>query len=330
MTFMTKQTGRIPGLVLGVTVGAAIVVLSLLLYIPNGNASSSNNVIASANVGYLCDITLSNTAVTLVGTGAAGAINPGSNVITANLVVDTNTNGNLNGNLIISANGIWYQASNPANTMLAGQTLWNPTSLSSAAGNALTTSNTDTKISVNIGASNDIFFGLSAVPLDTGAGIYTQNVVIYNSCPSPLTNSIVKTLVFTANIAGSCGTLLSNTAITFSGTTGIAPGSNVDTANLVVDTNLGSSTTNIIVYGSNWVVNSGTANFFVTNTDWNPTSLGSFAGNGLLQSPGTVTDITIAGNTGTAVSNNIYFGLQIPGGTLAGIYTQNIAIENSC
>ncbi len=122
-----------------------------------------------------------------------------------------------------------------------------------------------------------------------------------------------------------CSLILSNTAITFGNP--INPNSNTATANLVVDTNTGGTTANIFVYGSSWVFSSNS--FGVGNTLWNPTSLASYGGNALT---GTFVDtaISLPANTGTAQSNNIYFGLEIPSTTPAGIYTQNIVIENSC
>ncbi len=124
--------------------------------------------------------------------------------------------------------------------------------------------------------------------------------------------------------AGACGISLSNSVINFGS---INPSSSVNTANLVVDTNQGgTSSANILVDGTNMV--SGSNNFYISNTLWNPTSLSSYAGNALKLEPGGLTDTKIAITGGGA--QNIFFGIGVPAAQPSGSYTQNIVLENQC
>jgi hypothetical protein len=144
--------------------------------------------------------------------------------------------------------------------------------------------------------------------------------------PSPssgtsLTANVIK-VVFTAQ-SSTCQISLSNSLIGFGG---INPLSYAATANLVVDTNSGGVSANILVDGSNWI--SGANNFYVANGLWNPTSAGSGVGNALKLDPSGLTDTGIV--VPASGSNDIYFGLRIPGAQPPGTYSANIVLENKC
>ena len=99
-------------------------------------------------------------------------------------------------------------------------------------------------------------------------------------------------------------------------------GSNTATTYSVIDTNTGNANAYMFVYGGNWI---GPSSFGVSNTTWSVSSGAAFPANRL--SP-VAYNTTILVPTGS--SNDIYFGLGIPGGAPSGAYSQDITIENSC
>ncbi len=123
--------------------------------------------------------------------------------------------------------------------------------------------------------------------------------------------------------SSTCQISLSNSLIGFGG---INPLSYAATANLVVDTNSGGVSANILVDGSNWI--SGANNFYVANGLWNPTSAGAGVGNALKLDPSGLTDTGIV--VPAAGTGKIYFGLGIPGAQPPGGYNANIVLENKC
>ena len=138
------------------------------------------------------------------------------------------------------------------------------------------------------------------------------------------------TVTASANVQGVCYISLSSNTINFGNR---APNANVPTNMLITDyDNGGNVAANILVDGTNWIY-SNTTIFGVSNTLWSPASQTTYTGTALTLSP-TLTDTGIVVPQPTpstsTTSNNIYFGLAIPAGTGAGIYTQTITIENSC
>jgi hypothetical protein len=103
----------------------------------------------------------------------------------------------------------------------------------------------------------------------------------------------------------------------------LAPGSVFDTNQPITDTNGGSVAANILVSSGNWM--SGALSFGVSNTLWNPTALGAYAGNTLTNAL-TATNILV----GASSSNDVYFGVGTPLGQTAATYSQNVIIENQC
>ena len=103
-------------------------------------------------------------------------------------------------------------------------------------------------------------------------------------------------------------------------------------ANVVVTDNDVGGNVGVALYvqgNANWVF--GANNIGVSNTVYNAVSQSAYLGNAL-SNTFVNTNIYIGMPTQATpyASNNIYFGMQVPGGTVAGLYTENIIIENSC
>ncbi|MEM3661941.1 MAG: hypothetical protein QXG73_03880 [Candidatus Micrarchaeaceae archaeon] len=111
----------------------------------------------------------------------------------------------------------------------------------------------------------------------------------------------------------------------------INPGATYNTNVPVTDNDVGGNIgANILVEGTDWVLSTNSAvTFGVSNTEWNPTSQTSYTGNALSTTfANTLIFIPAPTLSMPTTSNKIYFGLSIPGGTPAGVYTQNILFEN--
>ena len=301
-------------------------------YTCNGGPATAitTNTVATANVQSACFISLNTASIDF------GSLDPNANVPTANQIIDTNQGGNVASNILVEG-GNWISGSN---NFYVANTLWNPTSASAGTGNALAlytglSSLVDTLIQVAAPTlstpttSSNIYFGME-IPGGTPAGIYTQNIVYGYSCSGGPANAITTNTVATANVQSTCFIGVSANTINF-GT--INPGANVPTSQLITVQDPGGNTAaNVFVDGGNWI--SGSNNFYVTNTLWDVTSDLTYTGNALQLAPAGLTDthITVlAPSISTpTTSNNIYFGLGIPNGAVAGAYTQNIIIENSC
>jgi hypothetical protein len=164
---------------------------------------------------------------------------------------------------------------------------------------------------------------------------WVANVIITDTSCSPVTLSSGYSGILTVP-PPPCTIFLSNTLSYFigSGAGGaVQPGSFAPVTNTITDTNDGSETANILLYGSNWVIPATqTSNFLYTNTVWDFTlHSSSIAGN---QLAGAIQDTYT--QIPTLSSKNIYFGMNVPlkatGGaaTPTGTYAQTIIIENSC
>ncbi|MCL5093458.1 MAG: hypothetical protein M1128_03250 [Candidatus Marsarchaeota archaeon] len=323
-----------------ITLGLLLAVLATIatfgIYIETANASSNNSII-TANVAVGNVIYLS------VAAQGGNTINFGSlftldSYYTDLPVTDTDSGGNIGANILVSGTS-WALTSNTAVTFSVGNTLWNPTSLTSYAGNALTTSFVNTNDIIvaptlsNPTTSNNIYFGLY-IPAGTAPGNYVQTISFedYNASQN-IYNSITASgnaITAMADVQGTCYIALSTNTISFGS---IVSNADVPTNVLVTDTdNGGNVASSLLVEGNDWTQTSNSLTTFgVGNTKWDATSQGSYAGTALTNSLFT-TGISIAApNTlDTTTSNNIYFGLYIPGGTPAGTYSQDITIENSC
>jgi hypothetical protein len=153
-------------------------VVGVNTYVPSpasGNVIAGNTVLVTfAEAPPTCGISLSNTVISF------GNINPGSASATGNLIVDTNSGGNVNANILVEGTN-WISGS--ANFAYAN-TLWNPISAGARIGTPLMLypgNFVDTNIAIPGGGANSIYFG-TAVPPGEPAGPYTQNIVIENLC----------------------------------------------------------------------------------------------------------------------------------------------------
>ncbi len=311
---------------------AAIAILSLFAFdsVLSGASSPSTNVIASATVNSVCLMSISNTAIDF------GLVSPTVSTATSNIVAIIDNGGNAPANVLV-AGGNWISGSS---NFYVANTLWNPTSASAGVGNSLAlyaglASLVDTLIQIPAPTllipttSNNLYFGVG-IPAGTPPGIYTQNIVYGYNCNGGGATAIATNTVATVNVPSTCFIGVSTNTINF-GT--INPGANVPTNHLVtVQDPGGNIAANIMVDGYNW--QSGSNSFGVTNTLWDVSTDVTYLGNALLLAPSGLTDThlqtpapTISNPTTT---NNIYFGLGIPSGAVAGAYTQNIIIENSC
>lgn len=110
----------------------------------------------------------------------------------------------------------------------------------------------------------------------------------------------------------------------------MAPTSSYDTNVIVTDTdNGGNVASNILLEGTAWT--SGSNSFVVGQTNYNGLSQSSYSGVSLTASlVDTAIQIPAPTVSTPSTSNAIYFGLQVPGGTASGTYTQTITFENSC
>ncbi|MGC8688036.1 MAG: hypothetical protein ACP5RQ_01395 [Candidatus Micrarchaeia archaeon] len=144
-----------------------------------------------------------------------------------------------------------------------------------------------------------------------------------------VTATATNTVTASANVVGTCYISLSSNTINFGN---ILPNANVPTNMLITDyDNGGNVAANILISGTNWTYSS--YSFGVSNTLWSASMQSTYTGTALTLTPTlTSTGIVIPTptQTSTTTSNNIYFGLAIPAGTPAGVYTQTITIENSC
>ncbi len=128
-------------------------------------------------------------------------------------------------------------------------------------------------------------------------------------------------------VSSACFIGLSPNSITFGN---MAPTSSYDTNVLVTDTdNGGNVAANILLEGTTWT--SGGNSFAVGQTNYNGISQSSYNGISLTTSlVDTAIQISAPTVSSPSTSNTIYFGLQVPGGTASGTYTQTITFENSC
>ena len=329
---MTKSiTTSIEGIML---VGLLIVALAVMISLNPGvlrtSATSGTNVIqANVVVSSFCQITsLSNALIQF------GAVNPGTSVATSNDVLVSGTNQNVAGNVFIQGTN-WLVLGGTSPNFFVANTLWDQFSVAAGVGNALnlydgvTPGNyVDTKITVPVAGSNNIYFGMS-VPAGTPGGTYAQNAILVNYCAGT-GYSANANVILTVNVPSTCFIQVSNTLIQFGS---VNPGSAAPTSNQVLDQdNLGNVNANIFVEGSNWIVPGSSPNFFAANTLWANYAAGAGVGNSVNfgGAPATSNFLDTLITVPFGASNQINFGVKIPGGQAAATYTTNIIIENSC
>jgi len=294
--------------------------------------SGPANVVANVVVGNVIYISISPNTLNF-GNLNPNSINnfPNNNIISTN-ILDADNGGNLAANIFISG-GNWNYGTN---SFGVSNTFWSATPTSTS-NTALTNTLTDTTILIpqpNIiypSTQNTVYFVEINIPAGTPPGNYLQNVTFENEnlAANQVVNSVPINAILSANVQGVCYISLSTNTINF-GT--VVASANVPTQFGVTDSdNGGNVAANMLVYGSDWV---GPTTFGGSNTSWNPTSLAIYGGNALttnsLSPQNTGIVIPAPTQNSPSTSNNIYFGLRVPGGAPSGTYTQNIIIENSC
>ena len=142
-------------------------------------ATSSNTVVATANILSVCYISLTPNAIAFGGSG----ITPGL-TSSANSISDNDLNGNVQASIILYGTD-WVSGSN---VFFGTNTLWSASSGGSYAAISNTVSSpTNTGLTVaapspaNNPTSTNIYFELH-VPGATPPGLYTQTITIENSC----------------------------------------------------------------------------------------------------------------------------------------------------
>jgi hypothetical protein len=291
--------------------------------------SGPANVVANVVVGNVVYISISPNTLNF-GNLNPNSINyfPNNNIISTN-IIDADNGGNLAANILLSG-GNWNYA---ANSFGVSNTFWSATPTSTS-NTALTNTLTNTNILIpqpniiNPNTQNTVYFVEVNIPAGTPPGNYLQSVTFENEnlAANQVVNSAPINAILSANVQGVCYISLNTLTINF-GT--VVASANVPTQFGVTDSdNGGNVAANMLVYGGNWV---GPATFGVGNTLWNPTSSNSYIGNVLtLSAVNTGIVIPAPTQSSPSTSNDIYFGLGVPGGAPSGTYTQNIIIENSC
>ncbi len=142
--------------------------------------STSNSVLATANVLGICYISLAPSSINF------GSVYASANVPTNMLVTDSDPNGNVAASLLVAGTH-WALTSNTQITFGVSNTLWYSSSLPTYTGNALTNTLAITGITIaaptqtSPTTNSPIYFGLG-VPGGTPAGSYSQTITIENSC----------------------------------------------------------------------------------------------------------------------------------------------------
>ena len=303
---------------------AAAMGIMALQAMPLTMALSQNTVTANVNVGGIC------WTAALPNPQTFGSVSPGTSTATNLQVTDNDIGGNMAAYLWLMGgptnSGNWQWGTNTINV---GNTVYNAVSQGSYLGNALTSTTANTNIFLaapTIAAptnSVNIFFGLN-VPGGTANGPYQQVLTFNNLCSQTSSN----TLTLTANVIGTCYTSVTPSSISFGN---MYPGTTYNTNVVVTDNDVnGNVGAAMYVQGNaNWVF--GSNNIGVSNTVYNAVSQSAYLGNAL-SNTFVNTNIAITAPTQATpyASANIYFGMSVPGGTTAGLYTENIIIENSC
>ncbi len=167
-------------------------------------------------------------------------------------------------------------------------------------------------------ADNGNYLGLVGDGLGSSYITYWNGFVVRAYPPNGVMPTTEETQPITSS--STCTISLSPTSLLFGS---VNPMSNTLTDNAILDTNSGNANADMFVYGTNWA--SGSNNFGVSNTLWDATSQATYAGTALTLSAAS-TGITVSSTS----SNDIYFGVGVPGGASYGTYSQTITIENSC
>ena len=141
--------------------------------------------------------------------------------------------------------------------------------------------------------------------------------------PAAYANSVAPNVIFTVNVESVCEISLSK-SISFG--TILAGSNSVTTSQNVLDTNNGNGGAFVAVNGGNWIGANALNVFGVSNTVWSAASAVGYGSANALTTVAANTDIAVAAGSST----NVWFGLGIPAGQAADVYSQNIIITNLC
>ena len=134
---------------------------------PNVNFTSA----VAAPSQNTCTFTVSNTAINF------GPINPGTDIATQNAILITNT-GNTASNVLLDGSDWAFNS----NTFSVTNTVWSWSSgVAYASANGLTSTTSDTRVTVGSSNQKNIFFGVGT-PSGQAPGTYSQTINIISSC----------------------------------------------------------------------------------------------------------------------------------------------------
>ena len=166
--------------------------------------------------------------------------------------------------------------------------------------------------------------GMSAVLSSAAVIMVLLSGIFASALASQSASSVTGNVV----VNSACTISLSNTLLSFGGSAGVAPGT-LSAANVVLDTNDGNAPSWIWSAAGNWIgpQTSDTGNFLESNTVYGATSNpitpeASASANTVIFLPAPTLD--------SPTSNSIYFAVNVPVGTAAGVFLQTITITNIC
>ena len=145
-------------------------------------SSNTNSVVANVVVSSICYI-----ASNMI-PASFGTVSPGTSHVTSFQLVVNDMSGNAASNVFVNVpigvTGNWLLQTANLN-FYSANTLWNPISLATYSGNALTNGNNGADTYVTMAAPSptnptntvSVYFGV-AIPAGQGAGVYQQNVIL--------------------------------------------------------------------------------------------------------------------------------------------------------
>ena len=153
----------------------------------------------------------------------------------------------------------------------------------------------------------------------------SANLILSNANSNPTSLTVMGSGTLTANytstVTQSCTISISPNTINYGS---INPNVNIPTTYGVADTNSGTSSAYVLLYGGNWL--NSPNSFGVSNTTWSSSNNIPYSSANKLSSSVANTLLSVSSQG----SKTIYFGLNIPGAISSGNYKQTITIENSC
>ncbi len=162
-----------------------------------------------------------------------------------------------------------------------------------------------------------------AIVIAAAAIALSSFFILPDIVPIAYANAVAPNVIATANVALSCAISLNRTALGFGL---VDPSTNsIYLYNAILDTNGGNEGTTIYIYGGNWIGANTALTFAVGNTQWAGANQVYGTGNVLTTSI-TTTNIAVS----AATSAGLWFGVAVPSGQAANVYSQNVVITNVC